>query len=55
MNHPTMFLDRDKKKKVSANFFFLLFRTLMTEKSILGNKCVIVITVIIYLHHKETN
>ena len=54
MNHPIMFLDRDKKTKlVPASFLF--FRTFMTEKQILAKECVIVITLISSLHYKEIN
>ena len=50
MNHPIMFLDRDNKAKlVPASFSYFL--ELLWEK----NKSVIVITVIISLHYKETN
>ena len=38
MNHLIMLLDRDNKIKVSASFFYLLFRTLMREKQILAEK-----------------
>ena len=55
MIHPIMFLDRDNKTKLVPAFFFLLFRTLIREKFILGKKCVIVTTVIISLRSKETN
>ena len=54
MNHPIMFLDRDDPK-VIASFFFLLFKNLMREKQTIAQKYVIVITVIISRHYKETN
>ena len=38
MNHLIMLLDRDNKIKVSASFFYLLFRTPMREKQILAEK-----------------
>ena len=54
MNHPIMFLDRDNRTKLlPASFSYFL--ELMREKYILVKKSVIVITVIISLHYKETN
>ena len=52
MNHPIMLLDRDNKKKlVPASFE----RNSYERKIDFSLKCVIVITVIISLHYKETN
>ena len=55
MNHPIIFLDRANKGKLVPASFYLFFRTLAREKLTLAKKCVIVVTVIIFLHYRETN
>ena len=51
MNHQIMFLDRDNKTKlVPASFSYFL-----KHKIIFNLKSVIVTTVIVSRHHKETN
>ena len=55
MNHPIVFLNQGNKTKLVPAFFFFPFENSYERKIDFSLKCVIVITVIISLHYKETN
>ena len=54
MNHPIMVLDRDNKTK-SMPAFFSYFLELIWDKNNFSLKSVLVITVVVSLHYKESN
>ena len=55
LKYPIMFLYRNNKTKLVAVSFSYFLELLWEKKQILAEKIVIVVTVIISLHYKETN
>ena len=54
MDHPTMFFNQDNKTKIAPGSFSC-FLELLWQKKNFSWKSLIVITVVISLHYKETN
>ena len=55
MNHPVMFLDRDNKMNLVAASFSYFLKLLYEGKINFSLKSIMVITVLMSLHDKETN